>query len=241
MSFKNTLELVTKDIQEIEKIVSKFQNYSRIPAIELDLTLNKLQNLYELLLLIRDYEGQNPKPKQEMNNESLSSPDNISAEKVYNEPVSKPESTNVYQNEKITENSLAGTEKKEQAEEDISQVKKTGIEAKDKTLAEKLEKPGEFLNEKLAQSNHKPTHLQGGHISNISGSLGINDRFYYIREIFEGNSDQFKKSLEQLDSVSNFNEAYNYLKTHVMCDMDSEPVQNLLNLVRRKFINPGNE
>ncbi|MFW5645621.1 MAG: hypothetical protein ACOCZL_06875, partial [Bacteroidota bacterium] len=59
MGFKNTIEIITKDIQELEKIVRNFENYSRIPGIEMDLALDKTRNLYELLLMIKDFNNQN--------------------------------------------------------------------------------------------------------------------------------------------------------------------------------------
>jgi hypothetical protein len=246
MSFKNTLESVTKDIQEIEKIVSKFQNYSSIPTIEIDLALHKLQNLYELLLMIREHEQEKSKNKK---TESQISPTSLPItnedEEKENDAFIVEEEVKQLQDKEPLEAPVRDKEREEKTEPDETEKTKSSINPeteKEFTIAEKLEKPGEFLNEKLAKgSSDRLSRLQGGPISSISGSIGINDRFYYIREVFEGNSENFKKSIEFLDKASNFNEAYNYLKAQLIVDMDSEATQNLLNLVRRKFISPGNE
>lgn len=246
MSFKNTLESVTKDIQEIEKIVSKFQNYSRIPRIELDLTLSKLRNVYELLLMIREHEdgiedletGQSetePETLQEEPDLNVKSADILDIEEE-----KKPEK----QDQVTAENSSGQQEevpvKKEQPK--IEEPGKPVSSGKEKVLGEKFERDGDFLNEKLGETTIKSSsRLQGGQITSIAGSMGINDRFYYIREIFDGNSDNFKKSIEILDQAGNFNEAFNYIKTQMMADLENDAVQNLLNLVRRKFISSGNE
>lgn len=246
MSFKNTLELVTKDIQEIEKIVSNFQNYSRIPAIELDLTLHKLQNLYELLLMIREHEDYSLPSSLENSKVESSEPIKDSYAGDIHEPefdsippVAENPETSEKQIQEIPDNSEINQPSEKSG---LVEPNSDPSPDKEKTLAQKYEKTGEFLNEKLGNgiASH-PSRLQGGPIKTISGSIGINDRFFYIREIFEGNSESFKKSIENLDKASNFNEAFNYLKSQLMCDMDSEAVQNLLNLVRRKFISAGNE
>ncbi len=246
MSFKNTLELVTKDIQEIEKIISKFQNYSSIPSIEIDLALHKLQNLYELLLMIREH-GHTEKSLKKNEDQDIT----VSQSKQEDEDREKKEdfvleneiqveSKEEFSNPPPTEPQPSG--ETELIETGTSEVKPTPGKEKEITIAEKLEKQGEFLNEKLAQGNKERfSNLQGGPIESISGSIGINDRFYFIREVFEGNSENFKKSLEFLDKAGNFNEAYNYLKGQLIVDMDSEATQSLLNLIRRKFISAGNE
>jgi hypothetical protein len=47
--------------------------------------------------------------------------------------------------------------------------------------------------------------------------------------------------MDELDEAHNFNDAYSLLMSKFQWDMDSEPVQMLLNLIRRKFITAGNE
>ena len=54
MEIKHTVEILTKDIQEIEKLVRNLNNSPAPPRIELDLALSKLRNVYELLSMIRE-------------------------------------------------------------------------------------------------------------------------------------------------------------------------------------------
>ena len=53
MELRHTLEILTKDIQDIEKLVGNLQNSTRESSIELDLALSKLRNVYEVLTLIK--------------------------------------------------------------------------------------------------------------------------------------------------------------------------------------------
>ncbi len=53
MEIKYTIEILTKDIQDIEKLVGNLQNSQDGSAIELDLALSKLRNVYEILTMIK--------------------------------------------------------------------------------------------------------------------------------------------------------------------------------------------
>jgi len=52
MEIKHTIEILTKDIQDIENLVRNLNNYTTPPRIELDLAMAKLRNVYELLAMI---------------------------------------------------------------------------------------------------------------------------------------------------------------------------------------------
>ena len=53
MEIKYTIEILTKDIQDIEKLVGNLQNSEDGSAIELDLALSKLRNVYDILTMIK--------------------------------------------------------------------------------------------------------------------------------------------------------------------------------------------
>jgi len=54
MEWRHTLEILTKDIQDIEKLVGSLQNSAASPSIDLDLALSKLRNVYEVLTMIKE-------------------------------------------------------------------------------------------------------------------------------------------------------------------------------------------
>jgi hypothetical protein len=114
----------------------------------------------------------------------------------------------------------------------------------EKTIGDKFSVDQSLMNEKLGKKIRK-TDISSVHqsapIKTITASLGINDKFFFIRELFNGDSDLFRQTVIKLDNSLNFNTAYTYLMDKFSWDMESESVQKLLNLIRRKFINPGNE
>jgi hypothetical protein len=56
MSYRHTLEAALESLHEIEDLVKGFPENGNIPAIEIDLTLQKLRNIYELMLMMRRLE-----------------------------------------------------------------------------------------------------------------------------------------------------------------------------------------
>jgi hypothetical protein len=242
MEFKNTLEIVTKDIQDIEKLVSNFKNYSRIPNIELDLALSRLRNVYDLLLMFReDTHANTHKPAHKSGREVTAAPPE-NGKPAEQKPAPLNSATPPV-NETVT------TASPETFEETVATLVKPEDPAipvaPEKTSTRK--KPVEdkiFIHEKLGKHAHKKditSKLQAQGIKSIAGSLGINDKFFFIRELFAGNTETFRQTMEELDNSHNFNDAYSLLMGKFQWDMDSEPVQTLLNLIRRKFITSGNE
>jgi len=53
MEIKYTIEILTKDIQDIEKLVGNLRNSNEASSIELDLAMAKIRNVYEILTMIK--------------------------------------------------------------------------------------------------------------------------------------------------------------------------------------------
>ena len=53
MSYRHTLEAALESLQDIEELIKGFPDSGDVPSIELDLSLQKLRNIYELLLVLK--------------------------------------------------------------------------------------------------------------------------------------------------------------------------------------------
>lgn len=112
------------------------------------------------------------------------------------------------------------------------------------TIADKFKGGKKFINERFGDNGNRQdlsSKLQSKPIQDIGTSLGLNDRFKLINELFKGDKDSYLRTIDILDSASNFNEAFNYISTSYDWDMEDDSVQMLLDLVRRKFIVNKNE
>ena len=109
---------------------------------------------------------------------------------------------------------------------------------KQSILAEKLS-PTEFhpINETLAQQkavNDLSKKLQSKPLASIFSGIGLNDKFLFIRELFNGDSDSYNNTVKQLDAAGSLEEAMTFIQTHFDWDENNENVQNFLSLVHRR-------
>ncbi|WP_026473691.1 hypothetical protein [Alkaliflexus imshenetskii] len=104
-------------------------------------------------------------------------------------------------------------------------------------LGDVLGKNKHSFNELLAQKKdsdnipkfHKP-------IEDLRKAIGINDRFLYQRELFGGNADLFNQTIEQLNTMNNFDSAEGFLLGNFNWDHNNQAVVAFKELVKRRFI-----
>ncbi len=223
MEIKYTIEILTKDIQDIEKLVGNLRNSKEASAIELDLALSKLRNVYEILTMIkadRLHEIVSDTPLQEK-------PPTGATPSPEPEPIPEPEPEPAPVLEPLPE-----------PEPPVKPEPASNNEAASSSiLAEKFSAESS-INENLAEKlgNEKDAKLLGQPIDNISRNIGINDRFFIIRELFEGESDRFASMVIALDRAEDYQVASNILKQKFEGNMDHEGVEILEGLLKRRFI-----
>ncbi len=81
--------------------------------------------------------------------------------------------------------------------------------------------------------------LKTKQLSDLSDAIGINDKFLFIREIFEGNKDAYNQAINRLNNAENIIDARAVIMSYTGDNDESEAVKQLLDLVKRKF--PHNE
>jgi len=260
MDIKYTIEILTKDIQDIENLVSKLQNSKEASAIELDLAMSKLRNVYEILTMIKA-DRLNELVDASFNEsetvpESSPETETVDEEKPESRPKAKAEPETVV--EKIPESrpeakaepeTLSEPNPVPEPEPDTSDdtsddpgpgtnTETQASEGEDKhILAEKFSAESS-INENLAGSRGEQldTKLIGQPIDNIARNIGINDRFLIIRELFEGNSEGFSKLIASLDGAESYQNATGLLEEQFADSMDHEGVEILSGLVKRRYL-----
>ena len=100
------------------------------------------------------------------------------------------------------------------------------------------------INERLMESNQVKNDFQPTEnaslgypvtpIKLIWDAIGINDRFLFVRELFENNSSKFEATVKAIDELSSIQEAVNYLKLNFKWN-NSEASQRFLILVKQRF------
>ena len=262
MDIKYTIEILTKDIQDIEKLVGKLQNSKDASDIELDLAMSKLRNVYEILTMIKadrlkglldpspeDSPSREPEARVAASQEVLPEPEpapvpepRVEAEP---EPAAPPEPETVPAPEAeatpeaetvqapVDESKAeeAPAEKEAPPKAPQEQDKDPGI------LAEKF-KAESSIDENMAETRtgQVDSALLGQPIDNIARNIGINDRFLIIRELFDGNSDDFGSLISRLDSAENYDNASKMLDEQFAGSPEHEGVEILAGLVKRRYL-----
>jgi hypothetical protein len=218
MSYRHTLEAALESLHEIEDMVKGFPVNGNIPAIEIDLTLQKLRNIYELMLMMRRPEEA---PAEE--------------KKVATATVVKEKKTAKVASVTVVESAPAPFSSH-------SPAKEPGSLKENQMLADQF-KGRTTLHESLHQTFTKEgdTLAHAKPVTDLLTAIGINDRFTFVRELFKDDTAAFESSIKILNDAASFNDAYNYMIQHFDWDMDSETVQLLLDKVRRKFIKGRHE
>lgn len=107
------------------------------------------------------------------------------------------------------------------------------------TIAERFSHSNDEHKEQIKGKPDLSHHLKKKHVTNLSEAIGINDRFLFIREIFNGNKDAYNQAISKLDKAENLQEAISIIAGYTGDKPENEAVIELLDLVRLKF--PDNE
>jgi hypothetical protein len=227
MELKYTLEILTKDIQDIEKLVGNLQNSPEGSTLEMDLALSKLRNVYDILTAIRSDMDTARKVKAETSVRGLADREPEAGQ----EPAAtEPAREEVKEEPPEAKGETAELPQEPPAKPGPAVTKNAGI------VAEKF-KAGSNINENLAGSRepNMDSKLMGQPIDSISRNIGINDRFLIIRELFDGDSDRFVKLIRDLDQAGDLQSANRLLEEQFEQSPDHEGISILASLVKRRY------
>ncbi len=247
---------------QIEQLLINFngqftraKNYKSIPQIELDLMMATIRDLYEQLHRLNNNQ---PMPLEKIQSHTVAAVAEekiISSEKLTHAIISEAATVPVipeietHQQEEITnhkqeieEAQIAASIKRENVftEQTKPQAKAVGSFFDDvPTIADNY-KAQQSLHHKIG----KPTterlsdRLQQQPVGDLKRSIGINEKFAFMNELFGGNQQQYNQSIEKLNNFSDYNEAEAHLKNltvEMKWNTASNTYHQLDELVKRRF------
>lgn len=97
------------------------------------------------------------------------------------------------------------------------------------------------LNERnRAEDNSLANRMQRTPISDLKASIGLNERFLFANELFDGNMESFNRALNELNHIDSLEGANLFinaqLKERFNWNDESEITLRFLNLVERRFL-----
>jgi hypothetical protein len=222
MDFNKTVDLIIRDLEEAREIIDDLKNYPGVPAIQIEMAKSKCRNAAEVIALFKNQ--QTPTQAEPKKEPAVSKPVSIDPPAKKNPESPDPATTG---------QDLAESTHKP---ETISRKPVTGI------IADSFDHLPGSLNKKLGSmrdDDNVPDYLKTKPIANLSQAIGINDRFLFIRELFDGNSDSYHRTISGIDEAKTLAEAKVLILDCTGDKSESEACKQLLDLVKRKF--PGDE
>ena len=89
------------------------------------------------------------------------------------------------------------------------------------------------LNDAMAEKAGE-SNLSNGRISSLRASIGLNDRFLFIREIFGNNAERYNTIIDNLDKLETIQQAVEYLKANLSLEKN-ETSMKFVDLLKRRF------
>ncbi len=85
------------------------------------------------------------------------------------------------------------------------------------------------------------TRMQHKPIKNLKESIGVNEKFLFINELFEGDIDAYNEAINKLNSFENIDEAFDYINTlneNYSWDIQDSPdtIDKFAYLVQRRYM-----
>jgi hypothetical protein len=94
------------------------------------------------------------------------------------------------------------------------------------------------LGEKMSSSRKDEvvtSVMQSKPIADIAAAIGINDKFYYIRELFSGDAAAYSDAVSRLNAAASLGEAMKILDDSTVMGSDPAAQSSFVDVVRRKF------
>ncbi len=95
---------------------------------------------------------------------------------------------------------------------------------------------GKSLNDLMSDSNKLDQKLASSPIEKLESAIGLNDRFQYIRELFNNDVVLFQSTVKQIDQMDNLKEAVGYLSNNFKWKKNDTSLK-FAQLVKRRFSN----
>lgn len=240
MDLNATIDIIIKDLNDACDIIDDLKKYPGVPVLQVELVKSKCKSAGEIIALLKklqdleitDADNKNGTNKEEPNPEDTFEK-TITGPVVVTEEITSVKSVEINKEEIISV--IPGNSSKERISESISTGKK---QFESVTIADQyLNRPASY-NEQLGGRKHDEDVseiLKTKPVTNLSEAIGLNDKFLYIREIFNGNQEYYDQAISRLDSVNNLQDARSIIMSYTCDDTNNEVINQLVDLVKRKL------
>jgi len=218
MSYQNLNALV----EEIRSELLKLEN-SELSLADVDAIQTNARELYDRLTVLKY----------------------LAMERLADEPESEPNIEKDQGDDPVDVDMAPIKLKLGNAEKNIPENQTNLLDAIEESDVEKKpdESVSENLNQKFATSSESKSiadKLKSQPISDLIAAIGINQKFLFMNDLFEGERDEFHHSMGELNKFDSFLDADNYIRNNLMAkyswDMESPSAIRFMELIERRYL-----
>lgn len=222
-NYKNTLASLENEAGEIGQLIRTMAGKPSLSAIETDLLLDKLRRMYEVVRHLS--------PETPVIQEKEASP--------AAQPAHSYEFDTVHIPPQITKSEPVILPSPEMPEVEIEKPFLIPTQEKPtQTLSEKLSEIKTPLYEHIAKGSANKDLASTLHtkpVKTLATSIGVNDKFRYILELFGGQAEGYHKAMAALDNCGSYQEAFTYLTGHLRWNPENPVVAEIIELLKRRW------
>lgn len=254
MNEKKFSDLLAKKLRELELICAPLKSDPEPGQMDLELAVEKIRELHDFLSgQMKDKPETLPEPVISKSvTEVVKTPEKTEIkstetkkatpfidvnrpQQVPQSPQAKPNITEMVPEETIE---LTNDENNGITPPDEPPLREPRKEGKS-IIAERFQKTDKkFINENLGKNksgSDLTSKIQNKPITDLRASIGINEKFLFIKELFKGNNDYYIKSIDFLNQAGSLENAMQYIHENFQWDKESETTAKFLELIHRKF------
>lgn len=240
MDFNATIDLIIKDLNEASLIIDDLKNYPGVPELQVELAKAKCRSAGEVIALLKTLK-QPPVDKKIVQIAEPLAKEVPQAEKKVPEPEimfqqAAPEAKKAPVKPVRARTDIEDREKK--PEKMTTSEKSDSVKHGSPIIADRFTNMSARINEQIGtrKSEDDVTEIiKSKHINSLNAAIGINDRFLFIREIFDGNKDAYDQAVSRLELIESEADAKAVILSYTGNNAENVAVKQLLDIVKRKF------
>lgn len=218
---------ILRELKNLENQIQSWNNLPAIPEIEKDSVLGIMQELYvQLKSVTSEIETeQTPLVKESVSEIIIDSPPAVA-------PVLAEETTALNVEAEKQQRNRAKTFAKQEQPVSLFDA-----------IADKPQQPEETLLDKLSKKKEEKSladKFSSMPVGDLKKSIGINERFKFINELFESSTAEYNRFIEKLNACSSADEAFRLMEeeyaSRLGWNKEEETYQSLTALIGRKFL-----
>lgn len=202
--------------KEIAALINSIKEHSdnigdnkHIPQLELELILHKIEKLYQKSIVFNHL---NSNGDNAISSKPIVETPKVEAKQEVVKPVVSEKPIDLFGSE-----IPPVTEKPKQEKKVEKPAGRTGGKEEKPVVVNKIQKPS---------------------IQDLTKAIGLNDKFVFANDLFEGNMQEYNIAIQQLNGAGSLESAMDYfsnLQQLYEWDMEKETVKQLIDLVDRRY------